>query len=732
VSPRPFRFTFIILLAAVGTGLSAFGGWRFARASAPVNGPIILISIDTLRADHLPAYGYRKIKTPAIDTLAADGTVFERAYSHAPLTLPAHAAILSGRLPFETGIRDNVGFTVKAGERLLPQMLRDRGFNTAGVVSSYVLRRETGIDQGFEFFDGNMPPAVDEAWVGPIQRDGKESESIAERWLEQQRSSRVFLFLHLYEPHKPYSSRPEFAAYSPYDAEIAYTDEVVGRLIRYLKSHQLYDQSTIVLLSDHGEGLGDHGEQEHGLFVYDEAIHVPLIIKQAAGAGAGRRVHDVVQHIDVAPTILDLAKAPIPGNLRGRSLKVLLDGGGQLPSTAVYSEALYGHFHFGWSELTALTDEKYQYISAPREELYDLADDPRETRNIVADRAEAHSKLRAALEHMNARAIKSPAIEASVDDRQHLELLGYSAVHAEPAATSEGGLADPKDTVEVVEAYRRAGELIAGNRLPPAIDILQSLAHDYPSTQAVWQRLGDVLQLAGRGDQAAHAYERSAALGVRDVGAPLAAATVLYRLGRLEDAQRYAETARALAQEQSPPSAGAPQELLAKIAVARKDFDAAREYAAEAKRASPSTPLVSFVEGLIAYSEGRFEDALDPLQAAAAGTSGRSARPTEVHFYLGETLAHLARFDEAIDEFNAELLRSPRHSKARAGLAAAYAAAGRDDDAERTLTELVDVARTPEGYALAAHVWSSIGQPRRAESLRAEARHLFKSARPSN
>src|SRR2546422_5253074 len=159
---RPLRFTVIVFFAALGTVLAAVGGWRYARASAPVSGPIILVSIDTLRADHLPAYGYKKVRTPALDVLAADGVVFERAYSHAPQTLPAHASLLSGQLPFETGVRDNVGFTVKNGVRLLPQMLRDRGFTTGGIVSAYVLRKETGIAQGFDFFDGEMPPSSPE------------------------------------------------------------------------------------------------------------------------------------------------------------------------------------------------------------------------------------------------------------------------------------------------------------------------------------------------------------------------------------------------------------------------------------------------------------------------------------------------------------------------------------------------------------------------------------------
>ena len=317
---RPLRFTFILILAALGTGLAALGGWRYARASAPVNGPIVVISIDTLRADHLPVYGYRKGHTPAIDELARDGVVFERAYSHSPQTLPAHASLLSGRLPFETGVRDNLGFVIKGSERLLPQLLRERGYATGGIVSAYVLRKETGISQGFDFFDGEMPPGSPERLVGQVKRDGSESEAIAEHWLDSLGSSRAFLFLHLYEPHKPYTPAVRFAGLAPYDAQIAYADEIVGRLVRYLKTHQLYDRSTIVLLSDHGEGLGDHGEQEHGLFVYGEAVHVPLIIKQAGGAGAGRRVSDLVQHLDLVPTVLDLAKAPVARRLLCRVL----------------------------------------------------------------------------------------------------------------------------------------------------------------------------------------------------------------------------------------------------------------------------------------------------------------------------------------------------------------------------------------------------------------------------
>ena len=236
----------------------------------------------------------------------------------------------------------------------------------------------------FDFFDGDLSSTSAELPTSQVRRDGAESEAIAERWLEQQRSPRVFLFLHLYEPHAPYTPPVQYAEYEPYDGEIAYADAIVGRLIRFLKSHQLYDRSTIVLVSDHGEGLGDHGEQEHGLFLYDEAIHVPLIVKQAAGAGSGLRIRDVVQHIDIVPTILDFAKAPISGNLRGRSLTGILDGTRSLPKQAVYSESLYARYRFGWSDLTAITGAEYRYIHSPHDELFEIEHDPYERRNVLA------------------------------------------------------------------------------------------------------------------------------------------------------------------------------------------------------------------------------------------------------------------------------------------------------------------------------------------------------------
>jgi arylsulfatase A-like enzyme/Flp pilus assembly protein TadD len=686
---RPLRYTFILALTALGTALAAIGGWRYARASAPVNGPIILISVDTLRADHLPPYGYRKVRTPAIDALAADGVVFERAYAHAPQTLPAHVSMLAGRLPFETGVRDEAG-GVKPGERLLPQLLRERGYTTGGIVSTSLLRKDTGISQGFDFFDAEMPEDA------PTERDGAESEAVAERWLGQQRSARVFLFLHLNEPHAPYAPPPRFADNAPYDGEIACADDIVGRLTHYLKTHQLYDQSTIVLLSDHGEGLGDHGEQEHGLFVYDEVLHVPFIVKQAANASAGRRVSDLVQQVDLVPTILDLVKAPVPGNLRGRSLKPLLDGAGHPSEEPVYAEALFGRIHFGWSELTTLFDGRYRYIRAPREELYDVRRDPRERENVADEAAPAQRALRDALDRLAGK----PASE-------------------DPAP-------DPKDTVGTLETYRAAMALGGERKWNQAIALLQSIVKSEPQLSEVWSQIAGFAMSMDRYELAADAYHRVSTLEPSSPGAYLGAAAALLKQHKLDDARDHAERAAEAAGPRDTGSRAAAHALLARIALARHDAEAARQEAVLAQQADTALPMPAFIEGRLLYEEGRLDEAVPLFENAIAEIRKAHASPMpELHFYAAEALARLDRFAEAEAHYVEEVRAFPEQTRARAGLATLYHATERPDEAGRVLDDMTRVTPTPDSYALAARLWKTFGNHRRADAVRAEARRVF-------
>jgi arylsulfatase A-like enzyme len=712
---RPLRYTFILVLVALGATLAAVGGWRYARASAPVPGPIILISIDTLRADHLSAYGYRNVTTPAIDALAHDGIVFERAYSHAVQTLPAHVALLTGRLPFDTGVRDD-GATIKASERLLAQMLRDRGYATGAIVSSGTLRRETGIAQGFDFFNDpstgsglahtesrgdEVPVAAAEVTASELRRDGAESEAVAERWLASVGSTRLFLFLHLHEPHAPYTAPERFASLAPYDGAIAYADEIIGRFVRYLKTSQLYDQSTIVLVSDHGEGLGDHGEQGHGLFLYDEAIHVPLIVKQAGGADAGRRVTDLVQQADIVPTVLDLVKAPVPGNLRGRSLKSLADGtDSRPPDQTVYAETLYGRNRFGWSALETLTDGRVQYIRAPREELYNLEDDPRQLENIAAQ-------------------ADAPVIDGR---RNALRRLLGEAEDVLPARDIVGtGPADPKDKREIVDQYRSARALTAERKWTQAIEVLQKVLRDEPNATRIWGELGYVATLAERHNLALDAYQHVIALDPVDSRGYLGAATAALRAHKLDEAQQLATRAF----KAGGPDAGRAVEshaLLATIALARHDADAARSEAAAVRQHDATSVWPLYVEARLLYDEGYNAEALPLLQTAIAGLrKSRGDAMQDLHYITGEVLLWAARHPEAEMQLREELQRFPHNVRASAALASLYQATGQLESAARVVSDLTRVTPTPDSYALAAQLWTSLGDRKQAAQARAEA-----------
>src|SRR4051812_30588654 len=500
------------VLLAIGVVALLLAGWAFARrygvGTAAAPGPVILISIDTLRADHLPIYGYTKVRTPNIDALASQSVVFDRAYSHAPQTLPAHTSILSGALPFEHGVRDNIGFTVKQGQWLLQRALHDRGWPTGGFVSAYVLRAATGINQGFDTYDSELPASSGELSIGQVQRAGEQTLAAADTWLTQREPGKpFFLFLHIYEPHKPYAPPARFSSYEPYDGEIAYADEIAGRFLDRLRTLDLFDRSTIILLSDHGEGLGDHGEQEHGLFLYQETTRVPLMIKPAGWRGGSKRVPTPVQHIDVAPTLLELAGEQKPAALKGRSLVPLIEGTGTLDDIGIYAEALYSRYHFGWSELYSLTDTRYRLIRAPRDELFDLERDPKESTSLAGERPQVRQAMRSALETL----IKNAPIDApaavSEQDKQRLAALGYVGGGNNAALSLPGdSLPDPKDKISILERYRRAADLAGELKFNDAVLLYREVLAEDPAMTDVWLQLAEVEVRRGAMPEAIAAY----------------------------------------------------------------------------------------------------------------------------------------------------------------------------------------------------------------------------------
>ena len=695
---RPLRSTFILAIAALGTALAAFGGWHYARASAPVPGPVILISIDTLRADHLPAYGYRAIKTPAIDSLANDGVVFERAYAHSTQSLPSHASMMTGRLPFENGVRDDDA-ALRGDERPLAQMLRDRGYATGGVVSSGLLRRSTGLARGFDFFDDEVPAGDGDLPPAFRRRSGAASEDIAERWLGGLGTTRLFLFLHIDEPRAPRTPS--------YDDAIAAADAVVGRFVRYLKSHQLYDQSTLFLVSDHGEGLGDHGEQEHGLFIYNEAIHVPLIVKPASGGGAGRRITDVVQLADITPTVLDLVNAPQPGNLRGRSLKPLTEGGAASSPLRVYSESRYARNRFDWSELVSITDGQFQYIRAPHDEIYDLRRDARERENLVdGDVSEkTRDELRAALS----------------------AVLG----DAKPETPAEAP-ADPKEKAATVEDFRAAEALVADRKWPQAIELFQKITRAEPAAVAAWRGLTDVATLAERYDVAQLAAQRIVELAPDDPEPLVRAARVAVAAHKLDDAAANATAALDLGSKNARANADA-HAILAVVALARGDGDMARAEALESRKADAASLLPLFVDAQLRANDGQVDEALPILEKAnAAAANAQTAPLRDLKYLTADVLVKSDRGAEAEMFLLDELRDFPHNLNARVALATLYQSMGQTEDAARVAGDLVRITPSPEAYAQAAKLWTSLGDKKQAAAVRADARRLFPARRPAH
>src|SRR5258708_34445438 len=426
------------------------------RGGTPVRyegAPVIVISIDTLRADHLPMFGYKDVDTPSLDVLRKDSILFTNAWSAVPLTFPSHTAMLTGLLPPENGVRNNIGYTLDPAIPTIPKALKSKGYDTGAAVSAYVLRGPPGLAPVFDFYDDAIVSKADVA-VGSLQRSGFDTVAVSERWINAHSGRPFFFFLHIFEPHSPYEPIEPFRSRyrSAYDGEIATADQIVGKFIDNLKQRGLYDKAIVILMSDHGEGLYQHGEPEHGIFVYREVLHVPLLIKLPGRARAGESDSATVSLIDLFPTIAELTDAPAPPNLRG---KTLLHHDASVASRRIYAESLYGRIHLGWSELRTLIDVDHQFIQAPKPELYDLKKDRGETTNVVSGERRLYTAMRDQLGDYGAH-IDLPS-HIDPEEAKKLTALNYLSSSA-PAA--HGPLPDPKDGIGDITAMMAATRLL--------------------------------------------------------------------------------------------------------------------------------------------------------------------------------------------------------------------------------------------------------------------------------
>ena len=679
---RQTRVLVIVGLVAVAVVASALVGWRFARESTPVSGPILLISIDPLPPGRLQAYGGTSGATPHLDRLAASATVFTDAYGHAAATLPAHASLFTGQLPYDHGVRDDVGFTLAAGTETLASRLADRGFATGAAVSSYRLRAGTGLDAGFGRYDDERP-AAETAAPPPVERDSAATATAAEAWLDEQDSARFFYTLHLNGTAGADGIGPSARASA--DAGIAAADAAVGRVLETLRRKGWYDDALVVVTSTSGAPPDADGSKR--AFALDpQALHVPLLVKMP-GAAAPQQVDVPLQHVDVAPTVLDLVRAPGASSLSGRSVRGLLEGDGEGPPPVPrYAEAMSGALRFGWRELS----------------------EPGANDGATSPASVAKT---------------TPAI-ASDEEREALARLGDVAPTLRPltAAPAEER-PDPATMGPVLAAYALAARHDADRELAAAITAYRRVVDLLPTDANAWYRIGLAAGRLGRTDQALAAFDRVEALRPGSGDGALAAAQVEAESGLADRAaQRVAATLAALPATAPPRTVGAAHAALATIAASRRRADDARREAALAEEADPDLPYAAFIEGRMLHDRDEGEAALDALDRVASALGDRPSPFDGLHWYRGDTLARLDRHAEAQAAFERAIRDAPFDLRGYVSLATLQRAMNRDDDALVTVDQLVRRVPTPAGYAAAVRLSTLLGQRERAAELRAEAR----------
>jgi arylsulfatase A-like enzyme/Flp pilus assembly protein TadD len=708
-----------ILLAASILAACSHGGGGGAP-DVPKGTPVILISIDTLRADHLPAYGYKGVETPAIDAVRRDGVLYERAYSTTPLTFPSHTTLLTGVLPAVHGVRDNVGYKLDAGkvERgelpFLPEILKKAGYATGGAVSAYVLQGKNGLSTGFDFYEDGIEFRTGTG-LGGLQRPGSETLKLSQSWLRSVKDKPFFFFFHIYEPHTPYEPPEPYASrYAvKYDGEIASADHIVGELVEELKAQGVYDRALVVLLSDHGEGLGDHGEAEHGVFLYNEAIHVPLIVKLPKSQQAGGTTARPVQLLDVAPTVLGLLGMNVPKAMPGVSLLAA-----NVPPRRIYSETFYPRLHFGWNELFSLIDEKDHYIDAPDPELYDREKDPREKTSVLREERRVYASMRQDLAGYDRRLAPPAAVDE--ESRQAMMALGYIG---SGGSTAEGPLPDAKGKIGTLADLREGFRLTAAKSYPEAAAAFRKVIAENPKMVDAWEYLARALQRSGKTDEALAAYQQGLKVSNGSPQIAVAAASLYYELGRLDEAETHAKMAVAT-------HSSFAHGLLAQIALQRDDLDRAEKEARAAMEEKSSLrigPMITLAEVLHARKDDA--GALDLVRQATAVYDQREAKDPELIRGLalirGKLLADQGDSQGAEVSFKKELEMFPDSIRAYSSLAILYALTGRAAEVAPTLRTMVDKNPSAASYVEAVKTLRILNDPGSAARLLTYARAQF-------
>ncbi len=742
---------------------------RLPSGVDPADLSVLLITLDTTRADRIGAYGFADIETPHLDRLAAEGVLFEQAQAVAPLTLPAHSSIFTGEYPPAHGVRDNGGFYLDDEHVVLAEILRDEGLRTGGFVGAFVLDAKWGIAQGFDhyFDDFELGDTVRLA-LNEIERPAGEVTDAAIAWLDEAPGARFFSWVHYYDPHSPYEPPEPFAERyrnRPYIGEIAYVDSQVGRLLDWLDRNDRARDTVVIVMGDHGESLGEHGESGHGFFIYEGATRVPFIVRAPYDTMQGHRVAEVVRAVDVSPTVFDLLAVDAgqedrDASFQGASIVRLLTGsaGPRLPA---YAEAVYPRYHYGWSDLASLRVENMKFVAAPRPELYDLAADPGEMNNLYSARPDEADRMASMLKALESRwtgrALPAQVDEIDPETRARLAALGYLASFAgggSAAPVDRSTLADPKDRIHLFNLMRTAREASLKGNQPAAVEALERVLIEDPSVIDAWVRLGDeqmrgndpaaaiesyrraielkpdyahaVINLAtayrraGAEEEAILGYQEFLRLDPRNAMIHYELARMLVDRGDLDSGERHLREAAALA-----PEMGAAVVSQGAVALLRSDLPAAERLFEEALAIQPDVRLARFNLALLAEERG------DPRAAVDFYRRELDLHPQSyrVHFNLGRLLDGLGDRYGASEALEQSIEINPEFAVGHFFLAKSLV------DRNEELDRAMELARTgleldpgsdmaPMGHYLLADIYTRLGQPQDAQRELTAARAL--------
>jgi len=733
-----------VLVAGIAISL-----WR-QRAPAPLN--LLLISVDTLRADRLGSYGYEGARTPVLDRLAADGVRFSRVTTVAPLTLPAHASLMTGTFPGFHGVRDNGQFYLGDDQVTLAETLAAAGYRTGGFVGAFVLDRRWGIAQGFDTYFDEFDLSKYElaAGIDAAQRPGNEVVDEAAAWIATASDRPFFAWVHLYDPHAPYAAPEAYAARFPrdmqgaYDAEVAFADAQIGRLLDALGDAR--DRTLIVVVGDHGESLGEHQEQQHGFFVYDAVSQVPLLVA-GPGIEANRTISTQISITDVMPTMLGLLDVEAPAAVQGAVHSVLPGGAAETRETPGLTESWYPRYHYGWSELRSIREERYKFIAAPRRELYDLLQDPGELKNIAEQEPAVADAMQRELEQLSARhtqgANRAAPQQVDPDVEERLRALGYVGGSVSPRNLEDRPRGDPKDKIGLYNLLKLAGSDSVAGRIDDAIAKVQRVLSEDAEVVEAHVMLGNLHSKAGRHQAAVAAYQQALAVDDANENAAFALALAYKSAGKAEAAE--AGFARVL---QMNPRTTKAHWQLAEIWMARGDYaraeqtlstalamnvdrpaflmrlgesqiqlgkhQEAEQNLVEALRLKPDLPMANYDLGVLHEARG------DAAGAAAAYEAELrvSPRTYQAHFNLAKILSKANRPNDAVKHFQAAVDANPSFGSGYLYLAKALLDAGNLQDSEHAALKGLDSNPEPQtrplGHYVLADVYARMGRGRDA------------------